>query len=114
MKEDQTVTLPCGLKLTGDPKKIVSSASALGYSLKDIIDEKTTYYSESKGFLKIHEMATKHLKNAFIKRQNDWLKMVNEKTGDSGKDFVALFLQPISLSNHVNLLAILNELNKRP
>ena len=114
MTKEHKVTLPCGLTISGDPKKLVETAKMLGYQESDVFDTKEYYYSESKSeFLKITEMATMHLKNSFVKAQTRHLTELNKQTGNSGKKFVDGFLaNPLAIKN-LTLMAMLNELNKR-
>jgi len=72
MKMDMvTVTLENGMVLRGTPEQVMEVVKGLGF--KTPVDLRKYYNSESKGWIKISDMETTHLKNAILKMYRAWV-----------------------------------------
>lgn len=84
LKGEQTmkITLPNGLVLEGTPEQVQSTAKTLGFSLPGVsgLGDGTYYNSSSKGYVKITEMQTTHLRNALLKYYKEWIDGLYTKT----------------------------------
>lgn len=103
------LTLSDGTVLQGLKEKVLQNAKALGHVFKD-----TEYYeSSTKGMIRLKDMDTEHLKNAFCKKFPDYLKAI-KKQNAGGHNFVAALTDFSLMKNHnPQLLAMLLELNSR-
>lgn len=106
------VTLPNGLELNGTLDQLKETAAKLDFKLEDLFSPKEYYLSSTHGPLKISEMQTQHLINAANKLLPDWTKDV-VKSSKYGKDFVDGLMSWRGIDNHLNLLAMIHELNQR-
>lgn len=88
VKENETmdtmkVTLPTGLVIEGTYDQLREALTSMGkaYLIPANPHDPTVYYnSSSKGWVKIKEMATPHLRNAILKRYAEWVEELRSLT----------------------------------
>lgn len=94
MKEKISYTFPSGLEVNGTVEEIINIAKALKVEVdfaKLGVVPKGYYPSESKGLIKISEMADFHLRRALLKRGKDYLAEMWDAT-DSKDTFLNKFM----------------------
>lgn len=99
------VVLSDGLTLEGSPFNVSQTLSAMGISFTGVFDTDIWYYSDSRGWVTITSMATPHIKNAIVKRYDEWLVNLKSLTPKQMAD--ALINGPDALAG------LVAELSKR-
>jgi hypothetical protein len=69
------IILPNGLKVDCTPDQIASLCNTLGINHE-------YYYSNSRGYIKIADMETTHLKNALLARYRTWVSNLSNLSHD--------------------------------
>jgi hypothetical protein len=67
------VVLVDGTHIEGSLVNVTRTLGALGFDTTHLFDTNVWYYSDSRGWVAIQEMATPHIKNAIVKRYEEWL-----------------------------------------
>jgi hypothetical protein len=87
------VTLPNGVTVEGTYEQVVDIAKLMGFNSRGY------YHSSSKGWLKVTEMETAHLRNAILKMQREWAE--NLSTVKSHDELVSLLNQGLGGTNRI-------------
>lgn len=109
-----SITLPNGIKLEGPLDQVTTACEALGFKKADLYPEDKYYESSSKGFVLIKEMQVEHLKNAVLKRINEFHNSLRRQPNMTGKEFAEIItLSFLDRPENKNLLAMIKELAGR-
>ncbi len=71
------ITLPNGMTLEGTTAQVQDTIKALNISMEDGVH----YLSESKGYVRIDEMNTEHIRNALLKLYRAWAERLDHCSG---------------------------------